>query len=88
MKACYCGYRYPEGGQCRYRCPPEANPKVLRAQARKCRLNEKRPTRITLTDEEKKRVGDAISRIDPVYRKRRGIALGTAAKSHRPVVRR
>lgn len=88
MRACYFGYRYPDGGQCKYKCPPEANPKVLRAQARQRKLNDRRPTQIALTDEEKKRASNAVAKLDPVYSKQRGIAFGAAIKSHKAGARR
>ena len=38
---CYCGELLRPDGSCRYGCPPEANPKLLRSQARALRDRSK-----------------------------------------------
>jgi hypothetical protein len=79
---CYCGAGLLDDGTCRYRCPPEANPRHLRKQAGKRRANEKHATLrgVKLTDEENRRASDAVSSIDPTYKKQR-ITFGAVAKA-------
>jgi hypothetical protein len=87
-KRCYCQAELLDDGTCRYGCSPYANPAYLRAQAKRRRLNDERPTRIALTDDEKSRASDAVAKIDPVYGKQRRMLFGAAMKSHRAGARR
>lgn len=85
---CYCGAELMVDGTCRWKCPAEAKPSNLRKQNALRRANERRSTRINLTDEEKKRASDAVAKLDPVYKRQRGLLFGAALKSHAPGSRR
>ena len=39
---CFCGVTLLSDGTCRYKCPPEANPRLLREQAKKRRENQRK----------------------------------------------
>jgi len=85
---CYCLSELLDDGTCRWKCPAEARPRLLRAQASKRRLNSERPTRITITGAEKKRMSDALAKLDPTYNRQRKILIGAALKSHSAGARR
>lgn len=45
MSRCYCTADLRPDGTCPYRCPPEANPRHLKRQARKRKANDALATR-------------------------------------------
>jgi hypothetical protein len=61
---CYCGATLLADGTCRYRCPPEARPSLLREQERARRLRTKkadsRGTGMFLTPKDVQQARDVV----------------------------